>query len=175
MLGLALASPHLSKMPSISLDTSVQRRSSSEDMIPEDDEHVDMQHLSTTDTDVEAADNSRVITREKSFKHINLAWDLSLFVKTTRAEMKKTGSKQKVILDHVSGTVKSGQMLAVMGSSGAGKSTFLDCVSMRNQNFGGNVFVDGKPADESYYFITGKQRLSLVEGHGEEAPLRIHL
>lgn len=40
-------------------------------------------------------------------------------------------------------------------STGAGKSSFLDCVSLRNQQFNGSVFINAKPADESYYFMTG--------------------
>ncbi len=88
-------------------------------------------------------------------KHIELSWDFSLAVKATKREAKLTGKLTKNILTNVAGTVKSGQMMAVMGSSGAGKSTFLDCVSLRNQQFTGNVFINNKPADESYYFMTG--------------------
>jgi ABC-type multidrug transport system ATPase subunit len=88
---------------------------------------------------------------------IELAWALSLTVKATRRERKALAEGQtgKPILTDVVGCVKSGQMMAVMGSSGAGKSSFLDCVSLRNQNFDGHVFVNRKPADESYYFMTG--------------------
>ena len=89
-------------------------------------------------------------------QQLELSWDMSLIVKATKSEAAKTGKPTKQILTNVAGSVKSGQMLAVMGSSGAGKSTFLDCVSLRNQQFTGNVFINNKPADESYYFMTGK-------------------
>lgn len=32
----------------------------------------------------------------------------------------------RVLLDNISGTIKPGQVCAIMGASGAGKSTFLD-------------------------------------------------
>jgi ABC-type multidrug transport system ATPase subunit len=38
--------------------------------------------------------------------------------------------------------------------SGAGKSSLLDCISLRNQKFEGNVFVDGKPADNAFFGLT---------------------
>jgi ABC-type lipoprotein export system ATPase subunit len=88
-------------------------------------------------------------------QHLELAWDFSLAVKATKKEQKLSGKYTKDLLTNVAGSVKSGQMMAVMGSSGAGKSTFLDCVSLRNQQFTGNVFINNKPADEKYYFMTG--------------------
>ena len=35
------------------------------------------------------------------------------------------------ILDDISGSVKSGQLMAIMGASGAGKSTFLDILARK--------------------------------------------
>lgn len=93
--------------------------------------------------------------RAEHSQNLELAWDFSLSVKATKREAKLSGSYSKEILSNVAGSVKSGQMMAVMGSSGAGKSTFLDCVSLRNQQFSGNVYINGKPADEKYYFMTG--------------------
>ena len=40
----------------------------------------------------------------------------------------------KVILDNVSGRALAGQFLAVMGSSGAGKTTFMNVLTRRNIN-----------------------------------------
>lgn len=86
---------------------------------------------------------------------LTLSWDISQVVKATKKEEAATGLATKTILKDISGSAKSGQMVAVMGSSGAGKSSFLDCVSLRNQDFDGKVFVNNKPADESYYSMTG--------------------
>lgn len=47
----------------------------------------------------------------------------------------KTGSK--TILHYVDGSVKSSQCMAVMGSSGAGKTTFLNILAQQIQRGGG--------------------------------------
>lgn len=52
-------------------------------------------------------------------KPIELAWDFSLSVTATKREQKLTGKDKKPILTNVAGSVRSGQMMAVMGSSGA--------------------------------------------------------
>jgi len=57
-----------------------------------------------------------------------------------------SGSEAAPILDRVSGRVKPGQVLAIMGASGAGKSTFLDILA-RKQKRGtveGDVRVNGR-------------------------------
>jgi len=162
----ALASPHLTRRLSsqeVGID-SVERRHSSDalDYIADDESTGTVNSTPTQKNEVDLESGGEGVIKaglsltKRPVKEIELGWDLSMYVQTSGAELQKTGSKQKVILDHVSGTIKSGQMLAIMGSSGAGKSTFLDCVSLRNQNFGGNVFVNGKPADEGYYFMTGE-------------------
>ena len=52
----------------------------------------------------------------------------------------------KVILENVSGSVKPGQIMAIMGASGAGKSTFLDILARRNKRgtVSGTTLVNGK-------------------------------
>ncbi|TDL28023.1 P-loop containing nucleoside triphosphate hydrolase protein [Rickenella mellea] len=51
--------------------------------------------------------------------------------------------KDKVVLSDVSGTVSSGEMLAVMGPSGAGKSTILDILAQRTRPNSGKMSVNG--------------------------------
>ena len=55
------------------------------------------------------------------------------------------------------GEAQKGQLVAVMGSSGCGKTSFLDCLSMRNQAFRGNIFVNGKEIDGRYFSLAGKR------------------
>lgn len=113
---------------------------------------------STKSTRSSKSRSSRKASKKNSFKRdppLELAWDFSLDVPATKAEQIATGKSTKTLLQNVCGSVKGGDMVAVMGSSGAGKSTFLDCVSLRNQKFDGNVFVNGQPANESYYFMSG--------------------
>ena len=86
----------------------------------------------------------------------HLGWNLSLYATETRKGPKGTNvTVKKTILEGVTGSVKSGNMVALMGASGAGKSSLLDCISLRNQKFEGNVWVDGKPADDSFFGMTG--------------------
>ncbi|KAI0783919.1 hypothetical protein BC629DRAFT_1582504 [Irpex lacteus] len=56
-----------------------------------------------------------------------------------------------IILDKVSGSVKPGQLLAIMGASGAGKSTFLDILARKNKRgqVGGRTLVNGREVPDS--------------------------
>ncbi|KAG9034933.1 hypothetical protein FRB95_012349 [Tulasnella sp. JGI-2019a] len=62
------------------------------------------------------------------------------------------------ILDGITGTVKNGQVMAIMGASGAGKSTFLDILARKAKRgkVTGEILVNGRPvADEEYTKIMG--------------------
>ncbi|KAL5524718.1 hypothetical protein ACEPAF_9863 [Sanghuangporus sanghuang] len=74
-------------------------------------------------TDVEA---------QKPLEHLVLEWENISY-----------SIKGKPILTNVSGSVASGEMLAVMGPSGAGKSTILDVLSKRTPATQGKVTVNG--------------------------------
>ncbi|EPT01714.1 hypothetical protein FOMPIDRAFT_1119813 [Fomitopsis schrenkii] len=57
----------------------------------------------------------------------------------------------RVILDSISGSVKPGQLLAIMGASGAGKSTFLDILARKNKRGAvtGQTLVNGREVDDA--------------------------
>ncbi|KAJ3069853.1 hypothetical protein HDU98_007087 [Podochytrium sp. JEL0797] len=59
----------------------------------------------------------------------------------------------KVILKGIHGSVKSGQLMAIMGGSGAGKSTFLDILAHRNKPglVQGDILVNGKKLEKREY------------------------
>ncbi|KXN86065.1 putative ATP-dependent permease [Leucoagaricus sp. SymC.cos] len=62
------------------------------------------------------------------------------------------------ILDNISGSVKAGQVMAIMGASGAGKSTFLDILARRNKRgaISGNMLVNGREVkDDEFKKVTG--------------------
>ncbi|KAF7555659.1 hypothetical protein G7Z17_g1989 [Cylindrodendrum hubeiense] len=61
------------------------------------------------------------------------------------------------ILDHVDGWVKPGTLTALMGVSGAGKTSLLDCLADRTAIgvITGEMFVNGKPRDRSFQRKTG--------------------
>ena len=52
----------------------------------------------------------------------------------------------RTILDNLSGSVKPGQVMAIMGASGGGKSTFLDLLAHENKrgNVSGVTLVNGR-------------------------------
>jgi erythritol transport system ATP-binding protein len=51
-------------------------------------------------------------------------------------------------VDHVSLTVRAGEIVGMYGLMGAGRSEFLECVMGRHPHSTGRVFVDGKPVRE---------------------------
>jgi ABC-type multidrug transport system fused ATPase/permease subunit len=52
----------------------------------------------------------------------------------------------RTILDNISGSVKPGQVMAIVGASGAGKSTFLDLLARKSKrgNVSGVTLVNGR-------------------------------
>ncbi|TPX68950.1 hypothetical protein CcCBS67573_g07015 [Chytriomyces confervae] len=62
------------------------------------------------------------------------------------------------ILTGIHGSIQPGQILAIMGGSGAGKTTFLDILAQRNKTgtVHGKILINGKPmASDEYKRITG--------------------
>ena len=59
----------------------------------------------------------------------------------------------QVILDSITGSVKSGQTLAIIGASGSGKSTFLDLLSRKSKRgaIGGEILVNGRKFSDAEY------------------------
>ena len=59
----------------------------------------------------------------------------------------------RTILSEISGCVKPGQVMAIMGASGAGKSTFLDILARRRKRgqVGGKILVNGREVTDSEY------------------------
>jgi ABC-type Mn2+/Zn2+ transport system ATPase subunit len=57
------------------------------------------------------------------------------------------------IIDNISGNVKSGQVMAIMGASGAGKSTFLDILARKNKRGAvtGSMLVNGREVKDSEF------------------------
>lgn len=55
-------------------------------------------------------------------------------------------ASSKQILSSISGSVKPGQIMAIMGASGAGKSTLLDIIAHKAKRgiVSGDIFVNGR-------------------------------
>lgn len=58
--------------------------------------------------------------------------------------------KKRDISQHVNLTVKPGQFVSFVGGSGAGKSTFMNCISGVNRPTSGRVFVNGNDLFSNY-------------------------
>ncbi|PSK50464.1 ABC transporter G family member [Elsinoe australis] len=66
--------------------------------------------------------------------------------------------KGKQILYDISGAVHPGQLMAIMGASGAGKTTFLDILARKNKRgvASGNFYVNGqKTPDDDFRSVIG--------------------
>jgi ABC-type multidrug transport system ATPase subunit len=64
----------------------------------------------------------------------------------------------RTILDSISGSVKPGQVMAIMGASGAGKSTFLDILARKGKrgDVSGTTLVNGREVrDEEFKSVMG--------------------
>lgn len=65
--------------------------------------------------------------------------------------------KEKQLLQDISGFITPGKLVALMGSSGAGKTTLMDTLAQRKDNgrVTGSIMVNGKPQDISFQRTTG--------------------
>ena len=52
-----------------------------------------------------------------------------------------------LVLDDISFNVKKGQFLCVVGPTGCGKTTFLNCITRLYEPTSGEILVDGEPVD----------------------------
>ncbi|MDS9469482.1 sugar ABC transporter ATP-binding protein [Paracoccus sp. MBLB3053] len=63
-------------------------------------------------------------------------------------------------VDHVSLSVRAGEILGLYGLMGAGRTEFLECVMAQHPHSGGRFFVDGKPLTEKD--VTGRIRRGIA-------------
>jgi len=59
-----------------------------------------------------------------------------------------------LVLDNISFTVGEGEFLSIVGPTGCGKTTFLNCLSKLIPTTEGNIFIDGKIADPKKHNIS---------------------
>ncbi|KAJ3316429.1 ATP-binding cassette sub- G member 2 [Blyttiomyces sp. JEL0837] len=96
---------------------------------------------STTTVEIESTSRSGYI----------LTWDHIQCTLNTKGGMMAT-PKTIVALDEVSGFARPGEALAILGASGAGKTTLMDILAKR-KTFGtinGKVLINGRTPDEFY-------------------------
>jgi len=59
-----------------------------------------------------------------------------------------------LVLDNINFTVADGEFLAIVGPTGCGKTTFLNCLSKLTPTTDGNIFIDGEVADPRQHNIS---------------------
>jgi ABC-type nitrate/sulfonate/bicarbonate transport system ATPase subunit len=59
-----------------------------------------------------------------------------------------------LVLDNINFNVAKGEFLAIVGPTGCGKTTFLNCLSKLTPTTDGNIFIDGEVADPRRHNIS---------------------
>lgn len=90
---------------------------------------------------------------QKFVASMKRATDASSFGLSFRYENLKFHPRKapRPILQKVTGSIERGSLVAVMGGSGAGKSTFVNVLMGKTTNTGGSVTVNGQPGRISRY------------------------
>lgn len=102
-------------------------------------------------TTVKGGDSSG---RLKKVIHVTLQWDSLTYTVPVGKRRKRV---QKVVLETISGHVAPGQLLAVMGPTGSGKTSLLNALAGRLPRGGaleGSVLVNGAPRSRGFRSIT---------------------
>ena len=68
-------------------------------------------------------------------------------IKKTFFSLKKSSTEKYEAVKGVSFDVKKGQFLCVVGPTGCGKTTFLNCITRLYEPTSGEILVDGEPVD----------------------------
>lgn len=74
----------------------------------------------------------------------------------TKIEVKELTKRfgELLVLDKINFTVAEGEFLAIVGPTGCGKTTFLNCLSKLVLTTDGNIFIDGEVADPRTHNIS---------------------
>ncbi len=59
-----------------------------------------------------------------------------------------------LVLDHMSFNIRKGEFVCVVGPTGCGKSTFLNCLTRIHMPSEGDLYIDGVPADPKKHNIS---------------------
>ena len=52
-----------------------------------------------------------------------------------------------LVLDDMNFTIRKGEFLAIVGPTGCGKTTFLNCLSKLKPSSEADIYIDGEPAN----------------------------
>ncbi|KAF9875361.1 hypothetical protein CkaCkLH20_07181 [Colletotrichum karsti] len=105
---------------------------------------LDYDHQWTADAQPKEQVNPQLIKFVESMRRATDATNLGLSFGYTDLGFQPKKSK-KLILQNVTGSIDRGTLTAVMGGSGAGKSTFVNVLMGKTKNTGGMVAVNSSP------------------------------
>lgn len=74
--------------------------------------------------------------------------------------------KNNKVLDGIDLTINQGDVVAIIGPSGTGKSTFLRCVDRLENRETGTITIDGETQDPCTYSWQRSDRASEKDRHG---------
>eukprot|EP00123_Amoebidium_parasiticum_P015471 comp22988_c0_seq1/m.36596 comp22988_c0_seq1/g.36596 ORF comp22988_c0_seq1/g.36596 comp22988_c0_seq1/m.36596 type:complete len:647 (-) comp22988_c0_seq1:242-2182(-) len=121
----------------------------------------DRKDATLVDVEMGTTNNSSERNSVNSFQRTNNAGSLSLSWKelgfNVVEKVSRKEKRSKEILRNVNGAVHPGEMMAVMGTSGAGKTTFLNVLSGRNLGKGkivGEVLLNGERRNNNFRRVT---------------------
>ncbi|GMF10022.1 unnamed protein product [Phytophthora lilii] len=106
---------------------------------------------SPIDIDEEDEVEKSLVIRDLDPMQYVLEWEhvtLKVEVPALKTSKGPSTMEERIILDDVNGVARSGEFVVVMGPSGAGKTSLLDCVAKRNRRATGQIVVNGTPLDE---------------------------
>lgn len=74
----------------------------------------------------------------------------------TKVEVKNLTKRfgDLLVLDHMNFNIKKGEFVCVVGPTGCGKTTFLNCLTRIHMPSEGDLFIDGVPADPRKHNIS---------------------
>lgn len=105
-------------------------------------------------TSAKPSNNSGIIARKGG---------IEIKVKNVSREVaadKNSGSGKKKILDNITLTIHKGEFVAILGGSGAGKTTFMNCINGFEGPTEGEVLIDGVELYKNYDSL--KSRMGYV-------------
>lgn len=94
-------------------------------------------------------------TPSKEYKHARMGGVEVRVENVSRTVSDSKGGKKK-ILDDISLTIASGELVAILGGSGAGKTTFMNCINGFEPADTGKVFIDNCELYGNYNALKSK-------------------
>lgn len=103
-----------------------------------------------SEKDIIVITNSKLIFSNHAIQYVcsrssGISVEAIDIVKTVSVKKKKMN-----ICNHVSLTIQPGELVAIIGGSGAGKTTFMNCISGYNRATSGQILVNGENFYDNY-------------------------